>query len=58
MSRFSKLEEENLSEIRMPQKNRKTMFGVQGGSIDLINKIMKEGLTQADDVEDPKTAAT
>ena len=42
----------------MPQKNRKTMFGVQGGSIDLINKIMKEGLTQADDVEDPKTAAT
>ena len=40
-----------------PQKNRKSMFGPQAGnSIDLINKIMKEGETQANEVGDPKTA--
>ena len=39
------------------QKNRKSMFGAsQGANIDLINKILREGESQADDVGDPKTA--
>jgi hypothetical protein len=41
----------------MPQKNRKSMFGPQmGNSLDLINNIMRDGDTQANEVGDPKTA--
>jgi hypothetical protein len=37
------------------QKNRKSMFGSQVGSLDLINKVMAESQQQADAIGDPKT---